>query len=125
MPGGAEEDEDEGQQNFMRRIYNFSVEPVHINQQNPQLSMWMCVIRGSAFLWHQVRCMMAVLFIIGRGEDDDSVIDLLFDIEKLPDQRPNYDIAAEAGLILSDCGFEDLEWVTSNLAGDVETYRVF
>ena len=109
----------------MRRIYNFSVEPVHINQQNPQLSMWMCVIRGSAFLWHQVRCMMAVLFIIGRGEDDDSVIDLLFDIEKLPDQRPNYDIASEAGLILSDCGFDDLEWVTSNLAGDVETYRVF
>ena len=26
-----EDEEDEGQQNFMRRIYNFSVEPVHIN----------------------------------------------------------------------------------------------
>jgi hypothetical protein len=52
MAGGAEDDEDEGQQNFMRRIYNFSVEPVQINQQNPQLSMWMCIIRGSAFLWH-------------------------------------------------------------------------
>lgn len=111
MAGGPEDDEDEGQQNFMRRIYNFSVEPVHINQQNPQLSMWMCVIRGSAFLWHQVRCMMAVLFIIGRGEDDETVIDLLFDIEKFSDQRPNYDIAAENGLILSDCGFDDLEWV--------------
>lgn len=79
-----EDDEEEGQQNFMRRVFNFSVEPVHINQTNLQLSMWMCVIRGSAFLWHQVRCMMAVLFIIGRGLDDDSVIDLLFDIEKLP-----------------------------------------
>jgi hypothetical protein len=69
--------------------------------------------------------MMAVLFIIGRGDDDESVIDLLFDIEKVPDQRPNYDIALENGLILSDCGFDDLEWIDSNLAGDVETYKVF
>ena len=68
---------------------------------------------------------MAVLFIIGKGEDDDSVIDLLFDIEKLPDQRPNYEIAQENGLLLSDCGFDDIDWVTSNLAGDVETYKVF
>ena len=69
--------------------------------------------------------MMAVLFIIGRGEDDDTVIDLLFDIEKLPDQRPNYEIANENGLILSDCGFDELEWSTGNLSGDVETYKVF
>jgi hypothetical protein len=45
--------------------------------------------------------MMAVLFLIGRGEDDELVIDLLFDIETLKDQRPNYDIAQENGLILS------------------------
>ena len=89
------DDDDEGQQNFMRRIFNFSVEPVHINHQNPQLSVFMCIIRGSAFLWHQVRCMMAILFLIGRGQDDESVIDLLFDVEKLKDQRPNYDIASE------------------------------
>ena len=57
--------------------------------------------------------MMAVLFLIGRAEDDESVIDLLFDIEKLPDQRPNYEIAAENGLILSECGFDDLEWIPS------------
>jgi hypothetical protein len=24
-------------------------------------------IKGSAFLWHQVRCMVAVLFLIGQG----------------------------------------------------------
>jgi len=27
----------------------------------------MAIIKGSAFLWHQVRCMMAVLFMIGKG----------------------------------------------------------
>lgn len=85
----------------------------------------MCVIRGSAFLWHQVRCMMAVLFMIGRGEDDETVIDLLFDVEKLRDQRPNYNIAPENNLILSECGYDDIEWKTSSLASDVETYNVF
>jgi tRNA pseudouridine38/39 synthase len=69
----------------MRRIYNLTVEPVHLNHENPSLSMWMCVIRGSAFLWHQVRCMMSVLFMIGRQDDDESVIDLLFDVETIKD----------------------------------------
>ena len=68
---------------------------------------------------------MAVLFLIGRGEDDESVIDLLFDVENLSDQRPNYDIAAENALILSDCGFDDIIWTNSSLASDVETYCVF
>jgi tRNA pseudouridine38/39 synthase len=80
-----DDDEYEEQQNFMRRIYNFTVEPVHLNHENSSLSMWMCEIRGSAFLWHQVRCMMSVLFMIGRQDDDESVIDLLFDVETIKD----------------------------------------
>lgn len=47
--------DDEGfgeEQNFIRRIYNFEIEPVHINQENEKLSIWVCIIRGSAFLWH-------------------------------------------------------------------------
>ena len=54
--------------------------------------------------------MMAVLFLIGRGEDNESIIDLLFDVETLKDQRPNYDIAPENNLILSECGFDDIQW---------------
>lgn len=30
-------------------------------------------IRGSAFLWHQVRCMVAVLFMIGHGFESPEV----------------------------------------------------
>ena len=67
--------------------------------------------------------MMAVLFMIGKGEEDESVIDLLYDIEKLTD-RPNYNIASENGLILNECGFDDIEW-TNSVFGDVETYNVF
>lgn len=50
---------------------------------------------------------MAILFLIGRGEEDESVIDLLYDIEKIK-ERPNYNIASESGLILSECGFDDI-----------------
>jgi len=66
---------------------------------------------------------MAILFMIGRGEDDESVIDLLYDVEKLPD-RPNYNIASENGLILSECGFDDIEW-SNPVFSDIETYNVF
>ncbi|KAL7617024.1 hypothetical protein Lser_V15G00158 [Lactuca serriola] len=30
-------------------------------------------IKGSAFLWHQVRCMVAVLFLIGQGLESPDV----------------------------------------------------
>lgn len=66
---------------------------------------------------------MAILFMIGRGEEDDTVIDLLYDIEKIKD-RPNYNIASESGLILSGCGYDDIEW-SNPIYSDIETYNVF
>lgn len=35
--------------------------------------LWVIKIRGSAFLWHQVRCMVAVLFLVGRGLESPDV----------------------------------------------------
>jgi len=69
--------------------------------------------------------MMAVLFMIGRGDDDESVIDVLFDVETIKDQRPNYETAPENGLILSECGFDDVQWTGATLQSDVETFNVF
>ncbi|RYC54560.1 hypothetical protein CHU98_g11644, partial [Xylaria longipes] len=37
-------------------------------------------VRGSAFLWHQIRCMVSVLFMVGQGLEDASVIDKLLDV---------------------------------------------
>jgi tRNA pseudouridine38/39 synthase len=41
------------------------------------------VIKGTAFLWHQVRLMMSVLFMIGKGEETPEIIDQLFDVDRL------------------------------------------
>ncbi|KAI1637308.1 pseudouridine synthase [Biscogniauxia mediterranea] len=64
-------------------------------------------VRGSAFLWHQIRCMVAVLFMVGQGLEDPSVIDRLLDVEAEP-RRPNYTLASETPLVLWDCVFPRL-----------------
>lgn len=61
-------------------------------------------VSGSAFLWHQVRCMVAVLFLIGQGLEKPEVIKDLLDVEKCP-SRPTYEMADDKPLVLWDCRF--------------------
>ncbi|KAI4966113.1 hypothetical protein ZWY2020_046460 [Hordeum vulgare] len=61
--------------------------------------LWSMNIRGSAFLWHQVRCMVAVLFLVGQGLESPCVVDSLLDITKTP-RKPQYTMAPELPLIL-------------------------
>lgn len=74
-------------------------------------------VRGTAFLWHQIRCMVSVIFMVGQGLEDPSIIDRLLDIEAEP-RRPGYQLADEMPLVLWDCVFpreekpeNALEWV--------------
>ena len=77
------------------------------------MEVFMAVIKGSAFLWHQVRFMMAVLFMIGKKQEPNTVIQQLFDTKVLT-EKPNFDFAEGNNLILSDCGFEGVEWKNSS-----------
>jgi tRNA U38,U39,U40 pseudouridine synthase TruA len=61
-------------------------------------------VRGRAFLWHQVRCMAAVLFHVARGFEAPSVVDHLLDVARCP-ARPNYTLAPEAPLVLYHCSY--------------------
>ena len=69
-------------------------------------------VQGSAFLWHQVRHMVAILFLVGQGLEDPSLIDSLLDISQTS-QKPVYDMADAEPLVLEDCKFpgSDLQWV--------------
>ncbi|KAL8765848.1 MAG: hypothetical protein Q9209_007207 [Squamulea sp. 1 TL-2023] len=80
-------------------------------------------VRGSGFLWHQVRHMVAILFLVGQGLERPSLIDDLLDVESHP-EKPTYDMADAAPLVLEECNFPDvgLQWVhlgdyTGNEAG--------
>lgn len=46
----------------------------------------MCVatIEGQAFLWHQVRAVMAVLFLVGEGKERPDIVLSLLDVQTHP-----------------------------------------
>lgn len=64
------------------------------------------VVHGSAFLWHQVRHMMAILFLIGQGLEAPNLVSELLDTAKHP-CKPLYNMADETPLVLWDCIFPD------------------
>ena len=67
----------------------------------------LCYVRveGSAFLWHQVRCMAAVLFLVGLRRETPDVVDALLDKTKFKNGKPQYEMAPDAPLVLWRCGF--------------------
>ncbi|EGS23775.1 pseudouridylate synthase-like protein [Thermochaetoides thermophila DSM 1495] len=65
-------------------------------------------VRGSAFLWHQIRHMVSVLFAIGQGLEKPSLVTELLDADSHP-RRPNYAMADEVPLVLWDCIFPKLD----------------
>ncbi|XP_019325932.1 PREDICTED: LOW QUALITY PROTEIN: tRNA pseudouridine(38/39) synthase [Aptenodytes forsteri] len=67
-------------------------------------------VTGQAFLYHQVRCMVAILFLIGQRMESPEIIDELLDVEKNP-RKPQYSMAVEFPLVLYDCEFENLQWL--------------
>ena len=76
-------------------------------------------LHGTAFLWHQVRHMVAILFLVGQGLEPPSIIDDLLDVSRTP-SKPQYEMADDAPLVLWDCIFpregdesrqDALEWV--------------
>lgn len=57
-----------------------------------------------------MRCIAAVLLMVGRGEEDPSVVGKLLDVAAVP-AKPQYRIADERPLLLFKCEFEGLRWV--------------
>jgi tRNA pseudouridine38/39 synthase len=68
---------------------------------HPLLNMYVCTVRGSAFLWHQIRYTMEIFFLIGNGKEEPEIIDYLFDVKNVPD-KPLYNMASDKPLILSN-----------------------
>jgi tRNA pseudouridine38/39 synthase len=137
--------------NFKRRIFHASIEEVsplsvpsflsHTAASSPsfpaqQPTIYAFTLHGSAFLWHQVRSIVAILFLIGQRLEAPELIPQLLDIAANP-QRPKYEMASDAPLVLWDCifpaedevrspeererGYEDrLQWVHVGDEGAVE-----
>jgi len=136
--------------NFQRRIYYAGIEEISplavprfladsslLSLENgDQPKMYAFVLHGSAFLWHQVRSIVAILFRIGQGLESPDLVKELLDINANP-TRPKYEMASDAPLVLWDCifpaesevqsaeeretGYQDsLEWIYAGEKGGEE-----
>ena len=112
-------DENWETKNYERRIYEIYIEkcnkefifPFEINSnENNYYDCYVCVIKGSAFLWHQVRCIMSILFLIGNGQEEIELINEMLD-EKT-NKEFMYGIADDSNLVLTDCVYEFINFDT-------------
>ncbi|XP_078335395.1 uncharacterized protein LOC111134441 isoform X4 [Crassostrea virginica] len=95
--------------NYTRKIVSAEITTVDEGEEGYQ--MCELTIVGLAFLWHQIRCIVALLFMIGQGKEKPEIIDELLDIEKQP-RKPQYTMASELPLNLFDAEFAaDVEWI--------------
>lgn len=61
---------------------------------------------GKAFLWHQVRAIMAILLLVGQGDEKPEIIKELLDVEQNP-CTPQYSLAADFALNLFHVEMEE------------------
>ncbi|PNW86426.1 hypothetical protein CHLRE_02g086050v5 [Chlamydomonas reinhardtii] len=100
---------------FRRRILSFTVEPVTTSAADAAHQVYALTVRGTAFLWHQVRCMAAILLMVGRGQEAPDVVARLLDVEACP-RKPQYSMAPEEPLLLYACGFPSLQFRRTHAA---------
>lgn len=93
--------------NFVREIFYANVVCFEPCEHAPERSVWMLEIQGIAFLWHMVRCIMALLFMVGEKKENPEIVATLLDINQTP-AKPSYAMAEDLPLVLHECGFDHL-----------------
>ncbi|CAK7914144.1 tRNA pseudouridine(38/39) synthase [[Candida] anglica] len=99
--------------NYRRQVISAQILPLkkNSNESGKQIDdFYVFDLKGSAFLWHQVRCMMAILFLVGQKLESPEIIDKLLDVTQVTG-RPVYEMADDLPLVLYDCVFPEMEWL--------------
>ncbi|KNZ73277.1 Putative tRNA pseudouridine synthase C25B8.05 [Termitomyces sp. J132] len=107
---------------FKRKVLSAEIDPISIDAEGN--GDYVLNLVGTAFLYHQVRNIMAVLFMVGHGQEDPSVVTSLMNVEEgsepgateVVDTKPQYQMADALPLMLWDCGYPEgeLDWRTTN-----------
>lgn len=92
---------------WRRRIFHADIHAVEHEANATSPKLYYFEVRGSAFLWHQVRNLVAILFLVGQGYEQPDIVDKLLDVQQLPG-RPVFEMASDVPLVLWDCVFPDL-----------------
>ncbi|KAG5642476.1 hypothetical protein DXG03_002754 [Asterophora parasitica] len=107
---------------FRRKVMRAEIDPVLVDAKGRGTYVFNLI--GSAFLYHQVRHIMAVLFMVGHGQEEPSVVTNLMNVEEglepnateTVNCKPEYQMAYALPLLLWDCGYPEAElnWQTTN-----------
>ncbi|XP_049298310.1 tRNA pseudouridine(38/39) synthase [Anopheles funestus] len=93
--------------NFVRSIDTVCIRSCQVDgKSDASYDMLYVELKGKAFLWHQVRCIMAVLLLVGEGKEEPSVVKELLDVQKNP-CKPQYSMANYVPLNLYECLFNE------------------
>ncbi|GAB6022341.1 hypothetical protein CHUAL_006462 [Chamberlinius hualienensis] len=92
---------------FVRNIFEVSIEQTTLTDTG--YDMYSLTVKGQSFLWHQIRCIVAILFHIGQQLEEPSLVKELLDVNKNP-CKPQYNMAEGFPLVLFDCCFDDINW---------------
>ncbi|KAK9494648.1 pseudouridine synthase [Lipomyces doorenjongii] len=97
--------------NFNRCILHADITLVnHQFRGDGDDEVYMFDLKGTAFLWHQVRCIMGVLLLVGQGLEKPDIVEKLLDVKQYP-CKPIYDMASDTPLVLYNCEFgDDVKW---------------
>ncbi|XP_055917668.1 tRNA pseudouridine(38/39) synthase [Eupeodes corollae] len=96
-----------GVMNYKRKIYSSAIHECPYQNEDEDYKMCYLQIQGNSFLWHQIRCIMSVLLLIGEGKEEPTVIEDLLNVSANP-CKPQYTPAAAFPLNLYDCEFRKI-----------------
>ncbi|CAL8072428.1 unnamed protein product [Orchesella dallaii] len=68
----------------MRRVIKADIVAPDSPDGDSSLDMCKLVIVGQSFVWHQIRCIAAVLILVGKGLEEPEVVLELLNLEKYP-----------------------------------------
>ena len=77
---------------------------------NDEYETFYLYVKGQAFLWHQIRCMVAVLFDVGSGHEKPEIVKRMLDDAtsgkgKFAHEKPQYRMASPTPLLLYECAY--------------------
>jgi tRNA pseudouridine38/39 synthase len=113
--------------NFRRTILQASISPARLEGRADLDGVWVFDLKGTAFLYNQVRHIVAILFLIGTGLEHPSLVTALVNVDEerpypafkegeptppIVDRKPEYQMVDGLPLVLWDCAYsdDDVRW---------------
>ncbi|KAJ3486404.1 hypothetical protein NLI96_g4266 [Meripilus lineatus] len=117
---------------FRRRILRAEINPVDESR-----GLYVFDLKGTAFLYNQVRHILAILFLVGTQLEHPSVMSALLNVDpqnpyppfregehapEVVETKPEYQMASGLPLVLWECGYSDtdVQWRTDRTPSIVD-----